>query len=98
MKNKNNTLGVVYELRCLVNNVVYIGCTRNYKKRINKHINDLVHCKHYNKRLQLDFNLYGKDNFVFTILAENISMQNIEEVETYYININGRHRRCKDIQ
>lgn len=56
-------LACVYEIRCTVNGKVYVGQTKNLKRRIKEHICDLKACKHRNHRLQDDYNKFGKKSF-----------------------------------
>lgn len=80
---------VVYKIECLVTNQVYIGSTKNYKKRIAKHKNDLIKNKHYNKYLQDSFNKFGLDNFTFTILEKVNDRLTALNLEDYWIDYYG---------
>lgn len=80
---------VIYMIRCLVNNRVYIGQTCNYKRRLQQHKWELKHVKHSNKFLQADYNTYGIENFQFSILEVDIPDEKCLIRETYYMNLYG---------
>lgn len=81
--------GVIYQIKCVVNNRIYIGQTKNFRKRIYEHKWELKNNRHYNKKLQQDFNLYGIDNFQFIILHDDINQIDLLTYETRYINKYG---------
>ena len=83
------SIGVIYQIKCMINNRIYIGQTKNFDKRIYEHKWELQNNRHYNKRLQQDYNLYGSDNFQFTILHKNINQSDLLLYETNYINQYG---------
>ena len=55
----------VYQIRNLINNKIYIGSTVNLNRRKCNHYSDLRRNCHSNCNLQVDYTLYGKENFVF---------------------------------
>lgn len=60
----------VYLLRCIPENRIYIGSTKqSFRARFSNHYKFLSQGNLRNKKLQEDFNLYGKDNFEFEILG-----------------------------
>ena len=63
----NSNCGV-YCIRCKVNNKAYIGSSANIKRRWTEHKSLLKTGKHPNKQLQEDYNKYGADNFLYTVL------------------------------
>lgn len=78
-------IGYIYQIKNLQNNKIYIGKTINIVNRRNEHFNDLKTNTHVNKRLQNDYNKYGKDNFEFTYKAyeiEDASELNQLEIDT----------------
>lgn len=88
-KDKNTlpkTYGV-YKITCLVNNKVYIGSSINLYSRLNSHKSKLNKNKG-NINLQKDFNKYKINNFTFTTLETNKSINKYEiyKKEEYYIN------------
>ena len=79
----NSNCGV-YCIRCKVNNKAYIGSSVDIKKRWNDHKGALRRGKHPNKQLQEDYNKYGADNFLYTILT-NCKPQKLLWYENMYI-------------
>lgn len=64
-------MGVIYKISNKINGKCYIGMTTKAKplKRWHQHIHALLIGKG-NRYLQLDFNLYGRNNFKFEIILE----------------------------
>lgn len=62
----------IYKVRNLkYTNKIYIGrCQTTFRERWSKHIRELNKSEHENKELQLDWNLYGQDNFKFEVFKE----------------------------
>jgi group I intron endonuclease len=58
----------VYQIRCLVNDRIYIGSTRQFKNRWRAHRESLNKNKHSNRPLQHAWNKHGEQSFVFEIL------------------------------
>lgn len=58
----------LYEIRCEVNGWCYIGMTTDIDKRWSSHLTQLKTGRHKNVRLQSDFNKFGFDEFVLTVL------------------------------
>lgn len=65
--NSDGTSGV-YKIENIKNDKVYIGESFNIEERWKIHINDLNKGKHHSRKLQDDWNEYGKDYFKFDIL------------------------------
>lgn len=76
----------IYCIRNIINKKQYIGQTTNLKKRKKTHINALKNKKHRNEHLQNSFNKYGKENFIFIILEENIPEDMLDAFERFYIS------------
>lgn len=68
-KNKNGISGV-YSITNVNDGLVYIGESFNIEERWVSHIDELEKGKHHNKKLQTDWNTYGKENFKFEILEK----------------------------
>lgn len=62
---------IIYQIRCLVNNKVYIGKTNSVEKRWKGHLSLAKSGKGY--LLHKAIRKYGVENFVITILKENAS-------------------------
>ena len=63
----NSNCGV-YCIRCKANNKAYIGSSVDIKSRWIQHKSVLKAGKHNNKQLQEDYNKYGADSFLYSIL------------------------------
>lgn len=76
----------IYKIENIVNHRKYIGLTNNYKRRKARHFGDLKRGVHDNAFLQKEYNIYGKDNFIFDIEFQGeVSEYEIGEKEKYYI-------------
>lgn len=53
----------IYKIENTTNGKVYIGESFNIKNRLQQHLDELESNNHYNKKLQHDWNVYGKENF-----------------------------------
>ena len=79
----NSNCGV-YCIRCKVNNKAYIGSSVDIKSRWTQHKWKLRAGKHDNKQLQEDYNKYGADNFLYSILI-NCEPQMLTKYENMYM-------------
>ncbi len=67
----NTSKNCVYSIKCVVNNMCYIGSAANFKTRKLTHLSKLKRGKHHNKALQLDYNKYGLNSFVIEVISSN---------------------------
>ena len=74
----------VYRFWC--NEHSYIGSAKDFKHRLNMHINTMKRGTHHNHTVQNVFNKYGLDLFTFEIL-EYCKIEDLLVRETYYIQI-----------
>ncbi len=74
----------VYAIVCNGNGKVYVGGSKNTKKRIDIHIGLLNKMKHTNRHLQSAWNIYGKENFIFDVI-EYCNTEEIKAKETFWI-------------
>lgn len=58
---------VIYTIKNLVNNKIYVGSTKNFKSRKSSHLTNLRNQRHHCIHLQRSFNKYGELNFEFTV-------------------------------
>jgi group I intron endonuclease len=64
---------------------VYIGQTKDFRRRVYHHLYTLKGGTHRNKFLQADYNEHDECDFSFTVLEE-VSEDQADERETYWIN------------
>ena len=57
-----------YEIKNNLNNKKYVGLTSNIKRREIRHFTDLRTQRHHNSFLQEEFNLFGREAFIFSVL------------------------------
>ena len=74
----------IYCIRCKVNNKAYIGSSVDIKSRWRGHKSALRTGKHNNKQLQEDYNKYGADSFLYSILI-NCKPQMLTKYENRYM-------------
>ena len=77
----------VYLITNLVNDKKYVGITHNtIEHRFQEHLAK-SRCKNSDWKLHRAIRKYGQDNFKLELLEDNVSKENIEERENYYINL-----------
>lgn len=72
----------------IINNInlkVYIGSSMELNKRKIRHFSQLKNNIHHNKYLQNSYNKYGKENFSFIILENNINKEELFKKESEWI-------------
>lgn len=69
-------LGFIYVGRCLPTNKVYVGSTKQGKKRPLSHIRNLQKGTHDNDYLQKAWDKYGAENFVWHLVEVFNSIEN----------------------
>ncbi len=79
-------MNIIYGLRCIVNNKYYIGATSNFKRRQREHLYKLKKNKHHSAKLQHAWNKYNEDSFVFEIMEENVSIDDLFDREQYWMD------------
>ena len=83
-------ISAIYTITNIMNGKIYIGYTENYNERIFNHKNELKLNRHKNTHLQLSYNKYGEENFVFEILEECLE-EFLVSLEHYWCNILDTH-------
>ena len=78
----------IYKITNIINGKMYIGLTKNLKRRFNWHKYHLRKNKHENCHLQHAWNKYGENSFSFSILEE-CEQEKLSEREKYWINFFG---------
>jgi group I intron endonuclease len=79
---------VLYEIKNVINNWRYIGCTKNWTDRKQEHIRTLNQNTHCNKHLQRAWNKYGSDKFIFSITETVQSKKEMYDREIELISEN----------
>lgn len=78
----------IYKIENLINHKKYIGLTNNIKRRRSRHFTDLKCHRHDNSFLQKEYDIYGKDNFDFSIVFQGeVNYEEISQKESYYIKL-----------
>lgn len=81
----------VYLIKCKSENKVYIGQSKNIKRRYVCHISKLRKHNHPNKYLQEAFDKYGENDFSYEVLVElkndDFNRQKLYDLETSYISL-----------
>lgn len=86
----------IYEIRCILNNQIYIGSSVDLKRREKDHFNGLVKNIHRNRKLQRSFNKYGIDNFKFTAIEIITDPSQLIQREQFYVDsLNPYFNICK---
>lgn len=76
----------IYKIENKINHKIYIGLTNNIIRRRCRHFGDLRRGTHDNHFLQKEYNIYGFENFDFTIeFSGDCTEKEIGEKEKYYI-------------
>jgi group I intron endonuclease len=73
----------IYQIKNLHNNNIYIGSTKEFKKRKSRHLRDLKKGEHHSVYLQRSYNLYGLESFIFEILEECLEEELFEKEELW---------------
>lgn len=68
--NKEECLGGIYAIVSRRSKKIYIGETQNLKTRYSNHLSQLRYNRHPSKRLQEEFNKFGKENFSYVVLMK----------------------------
>lgn len=84
--NKKIILSGVYKIINNINEKVYVGSSKNIRKRCLWHRSRLNSNKHHNKSLQRSWNKYGEENFSFEII-EISKEEHLIQREQYWIDV-----------
>ena len=75
----------IYLIKNEINQHMYVGQAKDINARWIHHRSDLKNGRHSNNHLQSAWNLYGGDNFTFSILEE-CKVEELDEREQFWIN------------
>lgn len=84
----------IYKIQCLSNGKVYIGQTKNKRKRWDEHKYELRRGIHHSTHLQRAWNKFGEKNFTFTVIEE-CQQENADEREVYWIRFYDSTNKMK---
>ena len=76
----------VYAIKNNVNNKMYIGSSKNIKRRYYTHVLRLQKNKHVSNSFNNDWNTLGEDNFELLILEIVNDLSQLKEREQYYLD------------
>lgn len=79
-----NFMQGIYKITCLPENRCYVGSSTNINRRWSEHKRELNSQRHRNIFLQLDWDCYGDENFIFEIIE---TTSNLVEREHYWLQI-----------
>lgn len=77
----------IYLIICIKNGKYYTGSSYDMHDRKNEHLRELRGKYHGNPHLQAAFDVYGENSFIFLILEEGISRENLLKVEQTYLDV-----------
>lgn len=80
-----STTPVIYKIRNVVNQKFYVGSTINMKERARTHRNRLRRGKHHATHLQAAWNKYGEECFVFEVVEEVGSIDELQDAEDVWL-------------
>lgn len=78
--------GGIYQIRCLVNDKVYIGSAVNFRMRWKNHRVGLLGGSHHNWHLQNAWQKYGVGQFVFEILQVIENKEDLIRIEQEWLD------------
>jgi group I intron endonuclease len=84
-RKKESDDSVIYEIRNVVNNKIYIGSAVNFRKRKNIHLHRLRKGDHHSSHLQRSYNKHGEDKFIFNILLR-CPVEYLLKVEQWFLD------------
>ncbi len=82
-----NIISGIYKIVNIKNGKMYIGSSKNIKRRWSVHKSALKNNRHHSTYLQRAWNKYGKENFIYEVIKEmpNASDTELFNEETNYI-------------
>ena len=81
----------IYKIENKINHKIYIGLTNNTIRRRCRHFGDLRRGTHDNHFLQKEYNIYGFENFDFTIEFSNV-------LKSFIVPYNGRRGEAHGVR
>lgn len=77
----------IYCIRNVVNNKVYIGSSKNIRKRIQLHLQTLQKGTHHSYLLQRSWDKHGSDNFTVEVILTVLDITKMIEHEQYFLDL-----------
>jgi len=84
----------IYQIKCMINDMAYVGSTTNILRRWYMHKWMLNRGEHYNPGLQIDWNKYGEDKFAFEIIME-CNKKHLLKFEQWFIDFKPGYNICE---
>jgi len=80
-------LGYIYKIKNIISNKTYIGQTvkKDVRRRWSEHLCLLRSDNHYNSHLQNSFNKHGEEFFIFGVVKQHDTIEELNESETFFI-------------
>lgn len=79
-------MGFVYKIENKITGKIYIGSTVNFKRRKLEHFGELRRGTHCSKKMQADYNKYGKKSLVMSVIEECEEKIRLDR-EQHYIDL-----------
>lgn len=80
----------IYGITSLFDSRLYVGSTKNFRKRYREHNQQLQNKKHSSQKLQRFYNKYGKGHLSFAII-EKCDIELLSKREQYWIDLLGSY-------
>lgn len=80
----------IYTITCIENGKVYVGRSSNIKARWKRHEYALRDGNHWNQELQNNYNEYGKEAFIYTLIHQCfgvVSADILDDLEKVYVGL-----------
>ena len=87
IEKENQDKSGIYIIRNTINNLIYVGSTKNINKRYKEHKNLLLNNKHQNSRIQRFVNKYGIDTLSFNLIEIVKNKENLIQREQFYLDL-----------
>ena len=87
----------VYRLTCTANGMSYIGQTNNLWRRLREHLYSLQKGEHRNKSLQKDYDIFGANQFVFSIESKCDKSESLDKTESEFIENYRMNGKCYNV-
>ena len=78
---------IIYKIKNIITNQIYIGSSINIRSRIRKHFKELKDGKHHSLKLQRSYDKYGKENFIVEYLV-TIPEEYRQKMEQWFLDNN----------